>query len=628
MTERLKNIKEQPFRYAAFFGLLAVFATIISLRLPSYFDADQFNEEVRILYHLDRSKLQQNDYSGNFLKQLPQPIAYEGLTKSALAVGIDLPTFHRVLGGACFLVFLAGMFVASLRVGLLFALIVASFSATQIVFFQQTSSATPHAFAFPLLSWMLVALVYDRLWLGGVLAFLASLLYIPMAPTLGLMFAYHALFLPNTHSEPAHPWYLSATIVGLVGLISIAFVSQQLQPIDGYGQPIQPGQHIERYPENGLQGRYHISVFSPVYHFVSTALGQFHESVPPALAFGLLALMLVFSALGLYNLRSEPSAFRSFSVFLVTSFLCFGLVFVIRPYVSYRFLLYPLFTALPFLFVYGIVNLISRAEKLSKLIQLAIASILIFVGISMGAAEHNQTNRRLSLTQSDREMLDFVTTLPANSLIAAWPNREAASLIPYITGRPLFVDYKAHYPSYEEYLLQMRERMFSLIDAHLAASVDPLQTLMCRWGVDYMLIEPSMLRQRSGHFSYFEPFNRRISDRIARLSGKRNIFFSLPESASVFTSKKYVIFDLRSITNVSDCEDVAKKSARLVDFFSEPGLALGNRNESASASKLKSKMQPANGITLASYFGGVRQAKRDRGAEGQVADSWPPGAWR
>mgnify|MGYP005851399145 CR=1 FL=1 len=574
MNEIFKNIKKQPFRYLAFFGLLAVFAAIISVRLPSYFDANQFNEELRILYHLDPSKLQPNDYSGNFLKQLPQPIAYEGLTNAALAVGIDLATFHRVLGAACFLVFLAGIFVASLRVGLLFALIVASFSATQIVFFQQTSSATPHAFAFPLLSWMLVALVYDRLWLGGVLAVLASLLYIPMAPALGLMFAYQALFLPNTYSKPAHPWYLSAAIVGLVGLISMALVSQQLQPIDGYGPPIQPGQHIEMYPENGPQGRYHISVFAPVYHLVSTALGQFHESVPPVLAFLFLALMLVFSALGLYNLRSEPSAFRSFSLFLVASALCFSLVFLIRPYVSYRFLLYPFFTALPFLFVYGIVNLISRTKKLSRLGQVAIASILIIIGISMGAAEHNQTIRPLSLTQSDREMLDFVTTLPANSLIAAWPNREAASLIPYITGRALFVDYKAHYPSYEEYLFQMRERMFSLIDAYLAASVDPLQTLRCRWGVDYIVIEPSMLHRGSGQPRYFEPFNRRISDRTAMLSGKRNILLSLPESAAVFTSNKYVIFDLRSITDSSECEEVAKKSARLGDLVSQRGSHL------------------------------------------------------
>ena len=576
MTERLKNIKEQPFRYAAFLGLLAVFATAISLRLPSYFDADQFNEEVRILYHFDLSKLQTNDYSGYFLEQLPQPIAYEGLTKAALAVGIDLATFHRALGAACFLIFLAGIFVASLRVGPLFALIVASFAAAQVVFFQQTSSAAPHAFAFPLLSWMLVALVYDRLWLGGVLAVLASLLYIPMAPALGLMFAYHGLFLPKTHSKPADRWYLSAAIVALVGLISIVLVSHQLQPIDGYGQPIQPGQDIEKYPENGPQGRYHISVFSPVYHVVSTALGQFHESVPPVLAFILLALMLVFSALGFYNLRSEPSTFRSLSVFLVASALCFGLVFLIRPYVSYRFLLYPLFTVLPFLFVYGIVNLISRTEKLSRLIQVTIASILILLGVSMGAAEHSQVNRRLSLTQSDREMLDFVRTLPAMSLIAAWPNREAASLIPYITGRPLFVDYKAHYPSHEKYLLQMRERMFSLIDAHLAASVDPLQTLMCRWDVNYMLIERSMLGQGSAKFNYFAPFNRRISDRIAMLSGKRNILLNLPESAAVFTSTKYVIFDLKRVTNFSECETVSKKSARPVDLFGHAGLSAGN----------------------------------------------------
>ena len=100
-----------------------------------------------------------------------------------------------------------------------------------------------------------------------------------------------------------------------------------------------------------------------------------------------------------------------------------------------------------------------------------------------------------------------------------WPGGdEELELLPYLARRPLFVMYKAHYPTYEAHILEMRARTEALIDAYLATEETALRSLHCRWGVDYLVYEKA-------HFSgdsrprYFAPFDSRIEETLQQTDG-------------------------------------------------------------------------------------------------------------
>jgi len=562
MTYFLESVKSQRSRQLlGLFLLLALVVTVAS-RLMGFFLPDQFNEEFRILYHLDPLKTNDKDYAGQFLGQFPQPLLYVFTTEVALGLGMDLELFHRLLGAGCFLLFLGGSMVAALRLGGLFALTVVAFSAAQIVFYQQTSSATPHAFAFPLLAWMFVSLLCDRPHWGGVLTVLASLLYVPIAPLMGLMFAAHLLILRRGLADISSRCWLNLTWIAAVGLISVALVAHQLEPVDGYGAVLTPGEMVEEFPENGPQGRYDISVFEPVYHISASALGQFNQLVPAPLALSLFAFVGAFTALGLYNLRTAPLVLRPTLVFTAVSLLMFGFVFFLRPYVSYRFVLYPLFTVVPFLFVFGLNSILFRKQSNPRAAILVFFSSLSILFLTLGTAKDNQTNGWLTLNSADQEMLQFLSSTPEDSLIAAWPNQNASSLIPYIAGRPLLVDMKAHYPNYVGHLLEMRQRMFGVVDAYFATSPEALIKLNCLWDANYLVVMRPALIDGNASLSYFAPFDRRIKKRIEATVGKQLFLLDLPKESVVFSSGQYQIVNLEYFADRTDCDLFIEQSDR------------------------------------------------------------------
>ena len=436
---------------------IAVFLLLLLVQVGASFvdnfDANRFHEEFRILYHLDPARTNDKDYAGQFLSEFPQPFGYQLLTQAALGSGVDLIVFHRLLGAVCTLLLLAAAAMCGWRVGgPLAAILVAVFIAAQPVYNYQISSATPHAFAFPLLMWGLVCLLYERPYWLAALTVLSGLLYPPVSPALGLALFWQIVIAQKTLSRPGSRRFIDVLVIGVTAAISLFLVWRQLAPVQGYGAPLSPGEKVEIYPENGPAGRHFDGVFAPLDYVRVTTMDQFHEGLPfPVLILAPLSIVAV-AGFGFLSLRNRPQVFRPIVSFVVPSALLCILVTLLRPYIAYRFLLYPLFTILPLLFVCGLLALGYRYRATLRYPTAAVALVMALLVFAVSDLNGHRSLRPLELTHPARELMGYLKTLPADNLIVTWPGQPETSLIPYVAGRPVLVNYKAHYPSHEQHI--------------------------------------------------------------------------------------------------------------------------------------------------------------------------------
>jgi hypothetical protein len=149
--------------------------------------------------------------------------------------------------------------------------------------------------------------------------------------------------------------------------------------------------------------------------------------------------------------------------------------------------------------------------------------------------------------------MSYLRQVPEESLIAAWPYEVETSLIPYVAGRPLLVDYKAHYPSYEGHIREMRMRMFDLIDAYLAQDLQPLIDMRCRWHVDFLVVDRSHFSDQGAPPTYFAPFNDRIEEVLNAAEKSELVLSRPPADAVVFAAGRFSVLDLALLAGDKSC---------------------------------------------------------------------------
>ncbi|MCH8250635.1 MAG: hypothetical protein IH913_13635 [Proteobacteria bacterium] len=546
-----------PERVAIALFLLMLLVVVGENTLDS-FSAYNFHEEWRILYHLDPSRTNGKDYAGQFLGQFPQPVLYLYLTKAAVGAGVDLIIFHKLLGVLCSILLLAGGVVSGWRVGgALAAVATAVFIAAQPIYQYQLSSATPHAFAFPLLIWALACLLYDRpYWLAG-LTVLSGLLYPPVSPVLGLVLAWHIAVTRKGLSGRNPDRVANVLVIAITAAISLAFLLHQLAPIEGYGATLRPGTMLDIYPENGPDGRHFSGVFHPLGFVLDNAIGQFHEALPVLLIIAVPICIVAVAGLGFYYSRKHAELFQPLLSFIVPSAMFCAFITLLAPYVAYRFLLYPMFTILPVLFVFGLLTLCYDHRSTLRYPAAVIVAVMAPLVIALSGPSAYSAFSPLKLDQRSGELMSYLQQLPADSLIAAWPGGAQTSLIPYVAGRPLFVNYKAHYPTYEGHIANMRMRMFDLIDAYLAQDPQPLIDLRCRWQVDFLVADGTHFPREGVSLDYFAPFDARIKKVLSTADKPAMILRQPPADAVVFEAGRFKVLDLAILAGGASCPDRA-----------------------------------------------------------------------
>jgi hypothetical protein len=541
--------------------LVIVFAAyvcaIVAAQLWFALDPDNFHEEMRALFRFHPwgdPALFAGDTQASFLAAFPQPYLYEGVTRLWLWAGGSLVVLHRAFSVICWLLLLLGMGLAARRLGnRITALGVVGLVAAQPLYLYQVTSAVPHAFGFPLLIWAVVAMLSGSL--PGLVAvtLLSGLLYPAMTPLLGLLLAWQIFVLRGFLRQGKREKLVGLLLLAMTGALSLWLVFGALGgATEDFGAPLAPMQQVETYPENGPEGRHFYGVFNPLLYVAGKALGQFRSAeVMPALA--VLLLCGFVAAYGLLALPRGSAARRALIGFVLCSMALGLAVYLLRPFHSYRFVFYPLFTLLPLLTVVGLQRLCGRLERVLRRPEAAALAGLALLVLAFDSFDAEKAGHRYHLGTPGRQVMAFAAARPADSVFAYWPRPDGElELIPYVAKRPAFVVRKVHYPAYENYTLTMRARMNALIDAYLATQPGPLRDLHCRWGVDYLVVERAYFSEAGERPAYFAPFDARIA-RLWNTHRRGDFLLAQPAPAAVaLDSANYRIVDLAVLAG-GDC---------------------------------------------------------------------------
>lgn len=528
-----------------------IFAVAVG-QLSFIADPRYLHEETRSLFLYHRfgdPDLFAGDYLTSFVSAFPQPHLYAGLTKFWLWLGGDLLMLHRLMTVICWLAFLSGMAFAARQIGGWVMVVgVVGIALVQPIYLHQITSATPHAFAFPLMAWGLAALLCGSTRGLMVVTLLSGLLYAATVPLLGVMLAWQVLVAQRLWSQSRRRQFWSLLLLALTGGLSLWLVFASLRGLEGFGAALAPLQRMEVYPENGPEGRHFFGVFSPLTYVLGKTVSQFKFSA----ALQSLFFMLVYAAFclyGLFNLNKSERPRAVFIAFVVCAVAIWLAILLLKPFHSYRFVLYPAFTVMPLLFVAGLQQFMHRHEKTLRFPEVITLALLTVFVLAFDSFDEKKLGYSGNLGSEEQKIADFAAAQPQDSTLAIWPEVETPlEMIPYVARRPLFVMRKLHYPNYEGHLLTMRARMQALIDAYLAVEEEPLHSLHCRWGVDYLVVDKRHFDGEPGaRPRYFAPFDAEIEERWQRHEASEFLLHNPDPAIVALETDAYVVLRLSAL---------------------------------------------------------------------------------
>jgi len=509
-----------PLKYSGGLGkvMAAIFllyvGAVLLAQLWLVLDPSYVHEEVRLLFAYHRTQdpaLFSGDYITSFVEAFPQPLLFDWVTRLWLWGGGDLIVLHRLLPLVCWLAFLAGMAVAARQLGDRLTMLGAvGLAVAQPIYLHQITSAVPHAFAFPLLIWALVAMLQGSAWGLALITLLSGLLYPAAAPLSGLFLAWHVFVTQGVLRRPGLEQLKAMTLLSVTAALSIWLVLGFLSRPEEFGAALEPLQQAGIYPENGPEGRNFYGVFNPIKYVLAKAFTQFRLSTD---LYSLLAL-LAYCMIGIYGfvtLQKGRAAGKALAGFVLSGAALCLLVFLLKPFLSYRFIFYPIFVVLPLLFVVGLQAFCLRLKGVARFSKVATIGVLALFGLALDSLDEKKLGYSWHLGPELNQVMAFAAEQPPATLFAVWPD-SALELVPYVARRPLLAMYKAHSPSYEDHLLTMRARTYALIDAYLATDIGSLRDLHCRWGVDYLVVDKTHFAQEDSRPRYFAPFGDRIEE--------------------------------------------------------------------------------------------------------------------
>jgi hypothetical protein len=151
--------------------------------------------------------------------------------------------------------------------------------------------------------------------------------------------------------------------------------------------------------------------------------------------------------------------------------------------------------------------------------------------------------RRLPTASAHKALFASIRELPSDAVIASWP-RGIASVVPLLTARPVLVFEEGHQIFHRDFLLEMRRRTRAIIAAYAATDIVPIRELRDTYRVSHILLNRRHLTRTP---DYFAPFDYEMHNARAAVEGRRLILADLAHSNAVFSSKDYILIDIRGL---------------------------------------------------------------------------------
>ena len=182
---------------------------------------------------------------------------------------------------------------------------------------------------------------------------------------------------------------------------------------------------------------------------------------------------------------------------------------MLRLYIPDRYLRYPVPLAGLAIFTIAVTGFVAQIKKdgVRKTLQIFLVILAVW-SFDSGA------KRRLIDQSHNKELYEYLSTLPKNATIAAHP--DLSSNIPTFAQRKVFLSWELAEPIYTGYWKVIKKRSNDFFDACYAKDLQSIRKFCEKNGIDYLVVD-------KGHFTkeyiragkiFFEPFNRSIVQKI------------------------------------------------------------------------------------------------------------------
>jgi len=538
-------------------ALLLLYApTLVGhVRLAS--DHFVFADDVRVLIHpqfrLEDARLFPNDPAvAYFLASLPDGYA---LLYRALGPLVGVAALSKLLPYLLLAGTLACLGAAAHRLGGAAAVLgTLSLALGSAYVLGRMTGGLPRAFALPLLSAGALALVLGRARLLAALTVLTAGFYPAAALTLGVALTL-LLALPAGSRGGTRAWSLRKRALLLVaaGALSALVLLPTVLRLRAWGTAIGP-ELVHAYPEAGPNGRFDAMDRPPFPALPGAALAPLRVAIvgdgaplatftdARAQAAWLAPTFGVLGLLGCAWLARRRVEARRFLLLPLAVVLCHTLSLWLEPrlFLPERYVAY----AVPAFALVAIPSALGAWRQapnawLRALPWLGNALVLLL----LGARGVSWSGLSINVPHGERALYRFVTHLPRDTVIAAFPS-ETSDSIPYLGRRSVFLARETHMPFHTRYAKLMRTRALKLFRAYFTSSPNVLRELRDREGVTHLLVNRADFRVPPPYFAPFEhPIARSFAD------GKAHGFaaLALASRLRVFRSGDFELLDLKGL---------------------------------------------------------------------------------
>jgi hypothetical protein len=578
---------EQAKRWLPWLAMLLVWLFLFGRGLQTFFRhssfartlADDSRIQLPNFYRFADSQLFQDDAVGRYHSD-GTPDLFRAIYAFAAQFG-DLVPFSKDLGHLLWLVTLAGIFVAVLRLaGKASAFIAICLCLSTDVLLDRVVGGLPRGFGYPVLSWVAAALVCGWPRVLAALAVVGAGLYPPLGPIAGGCLGLLLFVLPKQDRGAARDWSWrrSLAVLAVTGLGTAAISVPLMLRMKPYGELIRPSMAKE-FPEigpGGRVGRTNVATTVPFFREAATlatrtvfARGEDLVSplkrplrrAPARQQLALSALLLV-AAIGFarFGLRAANSGARRLAVLGVVSYLGHLAGTLVNPALGppQRFAQFPvpilILVALPV----AALGLCPRRWFTSDSSTAWKASVVVLaLGVLtlgfFGSRAPGRFAQEVILQRSEIGALRAIAKLPRRAVIAGWPDGTIDN-VALLSRRATLISFQMYQPYHTRMTKKMRERMRAVLSVYYqpeSPDFDALRKLRDDFRVTHFLLEKRLLR-RPPRDLLFEPFRKDLRRRLSTWkalprSQRRLLGRSRVRRATVYEDRNFALIDLKKL---------------------------------------------------------------------------------
>jgi hypothetical protein len=524
-------------------------------------------------------ELFQDDYISGYLASI-RPIGYQFFYRT-LARWADPRAVSTLLLYPALLALCGACAVAAWRLGGPAAgWLAVALALSSALFVERMGGGLPRTFAYPLYAGAVACLVTGRFMPAGVCVVLSAAFYPTVGVSAGVAMAIVLVCLPAVDRAHAAAWtpLRRWTVLGVTAGLSALLLAPSLLVNQRYGPLVFTDQDVQAYPE--IAGRLHPmdrltyarAVPADLLSFSADTLSNngkpwsaalrdyLMKGRPPfdpnASRFRrLLAAVLAVTACGLAILAATSAAGRRFLALVLAMLLCAMAARLFRPYLflPHRHVYLPWPVLLVTGFPAALAEVSRRVVALARgaVPRRAATACTLLAGacllLAVGGTLPDNSAIRPAFRGEQGKVLQAVAALPADSLVAGWPEGVIEN-IPYLCGRAVLVSRETHLAWHQGYLDQLRARMRRLISVYFSARETDLAQLHEDFGVTHLLVDERHFRNQGPR--YFAPFHTWVREAVALADGE---FAALRHGgdAVVFRSRHYRLIDLQVLARTT-----------------------------------------------------------------------------